>query len=197
MSLGHPRRFGARGQKLRAPRSHGLSVSVGDMWARLADAIAQIQRHNISRLSYEEHYRYAYNLVLNQQGDMLYAGVARLVEAHVAHLVAQHLVPAFPLDAAATDAAREDRRVAEEREAEVPDERLAVVHDIDAVDVLEHVADLAHARAVVVPHGGDCAEEALTRRDAREHRLRGVAARHEAERRRHGARAGKLSLIHI
>ena len=106
MSLGHPRRFGARGQKLRAPRSHGLSVSVGDMWARLADAIAQIQRHNISRLSYEEHYRYAYNLVLNQQGDMLYAGVARLVEAHVAHLVAQHLVPAFPLDAAATDAAR-------------------------------------------------------------------------------------------
>lgn len=107
MSLGHPRRIGARGQKLRAPRSHGLSVSIGDMWARLADAIVQIQRHNISRLSYEEHYRYAYNLVLNQQGDMLYAGVARLVEAHVARLVTQHLVPAFPLDAAATDAARD------------------------------------------------------------------------------------------
>lgn len=27
-------------------------------------AIKQIQSHNISKLSYEEHYRYAYNLIL-------------------------------------------------------------------------------------------------------------------------------------
>lgn len=34
------------------------------MWNRLANAIGHIQNHNIGSLSYEEHYRYAYNLVL-------------------------------------------------------------------------------------------------------------------------------------
>lgn len=34
------------------------------MWHRLEDAIGQIQNRDISKLSYEEHYRYAYNLVL-------------------------------------------------------------------------------------------------------------------------------------
>ena len=77
------------------------------MWARLSDAITQIQHHNISRLSYEEHYRYAYNLVLNQQGEMLYSGVSRQVEEHLVRQCAEHLVPAFPLDAAAVDAARD------------------------------------------------------------------------------------------
>ncbi|WFD33377.1 hypothetical protein MCUN1_000190 [Malassezia cuniculi] len=107
MSLGHPRRLGARGQKLRAPRSGGLTVSIDDMWARLSDAITQIQHHNISRLSYEEHYRYAYNLVLNQQGDMLYAGVSRQVQEHLVRQCESRLVPGFPLDGAAVDAARD------------------------------------------------------------------------------------------
>lgn len=64
MSSGAPRRIGARHHKLRAPRTHGLSVSVDEMWLRLSSAIAQIQHHNISKLSYEEHYRYAYSLIL-------------------------------------------------------------------------------------------------------------------------------------
>lgn len=82
-----PRRPGARPVKLRTPKrvslasSHsstawhwtltsaatpqpGLEVPIEDMWKRLSNAIAQIQNHNISALSYEEHYRYAYNLVL-------------------------------------------------------------------------------------------------------------------------------------
>lgn len=34
------------------------------MWNRLAHAIGEVQNHKASTLSYEEHYRYAYNLVL-------------------------------------------------------------------------------------------------------------------------------------
>lgn len=72
-AAGQSRRVGVRSQRLRAPRSvrrtrthtqHGLTLSVDDMWARLLVAIKQIQSHNISQLSYEEHYRYAYNLIL-------------------------------------------------------------------------------------------------------------------------------------
>ena len=64
MSSGAPRRVGVRHHKLRAPRTHGLSVSVDEMWSRLLSAISQIQHHNISKLSYEEHYRYASNWIL-------------------------------------------------------------------------------------------------------------------------------------
>ncbi len=63
---------GSRGTKLKPPKKIGLDISIDDMWLRLAHAISQIQNHNISKLSYEEHYRYAYNLVLYQQGDLLY-----------------------------------------------------------------------------------------------------------------------------
>ncbi|SHO77120.1 Similar to S.cerevisiae protein CUL3 (Ubiquitin-protein ligase) [Malassezia sympodialis ATCC 42132] len=99
MSSGPPRRMGVRHHKLRAPRSHGLTVPVDEMWARLSAAITQIQQHNISQLSYEEHYRYAYNLILNQQGDMLYAGVRRQVAEHLARQLDARLVPLFPVEA--------------------------------------------------------------------------------------------------
>ncbi|WFC99257.1 hypothetical protein MYAM1_002001 [Malassezia yamatoensis] len=112
-AAGQPRRLGARNQRLRAPRSHGLSVSTDDMWARLLAAIIQIQQHDISQLSYEEHYRYAYNLILvrltilpeNQQGDMLYAGVKKQVQTHLMRQCSEQLEPLFPLDpSAATQA---------------------------------------------------------------------------------------------
>lgn len=38
--------------------------TVKQMWERLAAGIKEIQNHNASSLSYEEHYRYAYNMVL-------------------------------------------------------------------------------------------------------------------------------------
>lgn len=66
------------------------------MWSRLANAIGQIQGHNVSSLSYEEHYRYAYNLVLFKEGSMLYDGVRRQVEAHLNKQCVDYLVPAFP-----------------------------------------------------------------------------------------------------
>lgn len=70
------------------------------MWARLSAAITAIQNRNISKLSYEEHYRYAYNLVLNQQGGMLYSGVRWQVDDHLSRQCAEQLVPVFPLDIA-------------------------------------------------------------------------------------------------
>lgn len=42
----------------------GPDTSIKDTWAKLATAIREIQNHNASKLSFEEHYRYAYNLVL-------------------------------------------------------------------------------------------------------------------------------------
>ncbi|WFD30854.1 hypothetical protein MSPP1_001878 [Malassezia sp. CBS 17886] len=108
MSMGLPgqsRRLGVRNQKLRAPRSHGLALSGSEMWARLSVAIAQIQNHNISQLSYEEHYRYAYNLILNQQGEMLYDGVRKHVGEHLEKQRSEQIAPLFPLDAAMVQAA--------------------------------------------------------------------------------------------
>ncbi|PWY97688.1 Cullin-domain-containing protein [Testicularia cyperi] len=100
---GSMRRPGAaRGTKLKPPKKPGLEISVEDMWHRLAHAIAQIQNHNISKLSYEEHYRYAYNLVLYQQGDMLYNGVKRQVENHLDRLCNDNIVPSFPPGGAAS-----------------------------------------------------------------------------------------------
>lgn len=66
------------------------------MWNRLAHAIGQIQGHNVSSLSYEEHYRYAYSLVLVKEGHMLYDGVKRLVQAHLDKQCVERLIPAFP-----------------------------------------------------------------------------------------------------
>ena len=42
-----------------------------DTWAKLAHAIQEIQNHNASKLSFEEHYRHGYNMVLfkRESGD--------------------------------------------------------------------------------------------------------------------------------
>ncbi|KIR42148.1 Cullin 3, partial [Cryptococcus deuterogattii 99/473] len=49
-----------------------------------------------SRLSFEEHYRYAYNLVLFKHGDQLYNGVRTLVIEHLDRLAEEKIVPTFP-----------------------------------------------------------------------------------------------------
>lgn len=38
-----------------------------DTWAKLSLAIREIQNHNASKLSFEEHYRYAYTMVLHKR----------------------------------------------------------------------------------------------------------------------------------
>lgn len=42
----------------------GPEMSIKDTWSKLSVAIREIQNHNASKLSFEEHYRYAYNMVL-------------------------------------------------------------------------------------------------------------------------------------
>lgn len=92
---------------------------------RLKDAISQIHDHNASQLSFEEHYRYAYNLVLHKkvrrltfpsfairtwhadifethQGHLLYNAVAELIANHLESETKSKIVPAFPHSSSVT-----------------------------------------------------------------------------------------------
>jgi cullin 3 len=52
-------------------------------WEILGRAIDEIYNRNASQLSFEELYRYAYNLVLHKHGDLLYEGVASKITQHL------------------------------------------------------------------------------------------------------------------
>mmetsp|Transcript_9553 Transcript_9553/g.32570 ORF Transcript_9553/g.32570 Transcript_9553/m.32570 type:complete len:734 (+) Transcript_9553:62-2263(+) len=54
-----------------------------EVWGDLHNAIGEIYRKNASRLSFEELYRNAYNLVLHKHGDLLYDGVAQTISEHL------------------------------------------------------------------------------------------------------------------
>ncbi|KAJ7773239.1 Cullin-domain-containing protein [Mycena metata] len=64
--------------KIKPPRRHGPDVSIDKTWADLANNIREIQNHNAPNLSFEENHRFAYNMVLHKQGEMLYRGVNQL-----------------------------------------------------------------------------------------------------------------------
>lgn len=53
------------------------------VWDILARAIDEIYNRNASQLSFEELYRYAYNLVLHKHGAVLYEGVAAKLTQHL------------------------------------------------------------------------------------------------------------------
>ncbi|WVQ94930.1 hypothetical protein IAU59_002016 [Kwoniella sp. CBS 9459] len=93
MSMGAARRGKP---KIRPPKRPTADTPIKDTWAKLANAIREIQNHNASKLSYEEHYRYAYNMVLYKHGDQLYNGVKALVAEHLDHLAEEKIVPTFP-----------------------------------------------------------------------------------------------------
>lgn len=56
-------------------------------WDALANAIDEIYNRNASRLSFEELYRNAYNLVLHKFGVLLYDGVTEKISAHLLETV--------------------------------------------------------------------------------------------------------------
>ena len=58
-------------------------------WSILAGAIDEIYNRNASQLSFEELYRYAYNLVLHKHGSVLYEGVAAKLTEHLQETVHQ------------------------------------------------------------------------------------------------------------
>ena len=52
-------------------------------WGKLEAAIAKIHEQNASTLSFEELYRYAYNMVLHRHAQMLYAGFENSLRQHL------------------------------------------------------------------------------------------------------------------
>ncbi|KAG5638768.1 pre-tRNA nuclear export protein [Sphagnurus paluster] len=78
------------------PRKHGTSFSAERTWAELANNIREIQNHDASNLSFEENYRFAYNMVLHKEGKMLYEGVKKLVAENLDMLAKDKVIPVFP-----------------------------------------------------------------------------------------------------
>ncbi|KAG8906798.1 Cullin-3 [Tulasnella sp. 403] len=67
-----------------------------DLWGTLEQSIREIHNHNAKNLSFEENYRYAYNMCLRRQGDQLYNGVCALVTENLDKLAKDIIIPAFP-----------------------------------------------------------------------------------------------------
>jgi len=82
------------GVKIKAPRTAVQSST--ENWTKLAKAITEIQQKRAGRLSFEEHYRYGYNLVLHKQGNTLYQGLIKLIEEHLKAETNDKIGPAFP-----------------------------------------------------------------------------------------------------
>jgi cullin 3 len=80
--------------QIKAPRK--LTSPHADTFERLANAVKEIQHKNASRLSFEEHYRYAYTLVLHKQGQLLYDGIKSLVTDHLEAEAHARVAPSFP-----------------------------------------------------------------------------------------------------
>jgi len=75
---------------------HESEVSLDETWLRLSANIREIHNQNASILSFEENYRYAYNMVLHKNGAVLYNGVCQLVAENIDKLAQTQIIPAFP-----------------------------------------------------------------------------------------------------
>ncbi|KAJ8592195.1 Cullin-domain-containing protein [Rhizopogon salebrosus TDB-379] len=82
--------------KIKPPRKHESEVSLDEMWSSLSANIREIHDQNASNLSFEENYRYAYNMVLYKNGAVLYKGVCQLVAENIDRLAQCEIVPVFP-----------------------------------------------------------------------------------------------------
>ncbi|KAJ3243119.1 hypothetical protein HDU78_000813 [Chytriomyces hyalinus] len=95
-------RRGAKTAKIIRPIAKKTGDNFEGAWTTLSTAIVQIHSKNASSLSFEELYRSAYNLVLNKNGDKLYAGVKDLLVTHLSNTASKAVVPLFPTCSAAT-----------------------------------------------------------------------------------------------
>lgn len=68
----------------------------------LSNAIIQIQLQNASKLSFEEHYRYAYNLVVHKNGHNLYNTLAQVIINHLHQQTKDKIIPVFPPNSTST-----------------------------------------------------------------------------------------------
>lgn len=67
-----------------------------ETWTKLKHNMIEIQNHRAGSLSYEENYRYAYNMVLYKHGEPLYKGACQLIADNLEKLAQQAIVPSFP-----------------------------------------------------------------------------------------------------
>jgi cullin 3 len=74
---------------------HGADTSSQDTWSSLSHAIKEIQNERAMKLSFEENYRHAYNLVLFRQGEFLYKNVKTLIEEHLTALTDELIISTF------------------------------------------------------------------------------------------------------
>ncbi|KAJ4476227.1 Cullin-domain-containing protein [Lentinula aciculospora] len=82
--------------KIKAPKKHGPEVSVEDTWFILSQNIKEILNHNAANLSFEENHRYAYHMVLYQNGEILYRGMRRIVAENLDKLAKEQIISTFP-----------------------------------------------------------------------------------------------------
>lgn len=75
---------------------HGPEFSAEKTWLQLSQNICEIQKQNASNLSFEENHRFAYNMVLNKEGEMLYKGVKKLVSDNLDSMANERIIPFFP-----------------------------------------------------------------------------------------------------
>ncbi|KAG8996949.1 Cullin-3 [Tulasnella sp. JGI-2019a] len=85
--------------KIKPPRQLVPDTKSTELWDALSQSIAEIHNHRAYNLSFEENYRYAYNMCLYRQADVLYQGVCGLVVANLDKLAKETIVPAFPSSA--------------------------------------------------------------------------------------------------
>jgi cullin 3 len=74
-------------------------------WEVIAVAIDEIYNRNASQLSFEELYRYAYNLVLHKHGALLYDGVSSKINQHLldqVQILSEHPASSLLVDMAQT-----------------------------------------------------------------------------------------------
>ena len=75
---------------------HGPNITAEETWSKLSVNIKEILNHRADKLSFEENYRFSYNLVLFKSGDVLYKGTCRLLEENLDKLAEQNIKSAFP-----------------------------------------------------------------------------------------------------
>jgi cullin 3 len=88
-------------------------VAVDDIWSKLTNNIREIQHHRAHTLSFEENYRFSYQMVLTKNGPMLYNGVVDLVVQNLDRLSAEFIIPVFPssLDKEPAERAHDNARL--------------------------------------------------------------------------------------
>jgi len=66
-------------------------------WKKLKNAFYEIFNKNAGELSFEELYRYAYNLVLSKEGSKVYNGTCKIMEERLKEISDEQIKPSFPV----------------------------------------------------------------------------------------------------